>query len=128
MNFLSLFLVVFSIGFLWWFNYNMINLPRFFVFSDFFAPVFYLLLMFFFIVFLWKLLIKEFVYKFLVDYLANSSVFKIKNIKFLDIILVNLVSSGYSFFSFGNIYGLLPIKSLGFSRVVFIVFFFFIIL
>nr|YP_010415417.1 NADH dehydrogenase subunit 5 [Allodiplogaster sp. MY-2022]URY63367.1 NADH dehydrogenase subunit 5 [Allodiplogaster sp. MY-2022] len=127
MNFLSLILVTFSICFLWWFNFNMINTPSFFIYIDFFVPIFYILLMYFFIYFIWKLILKEFTYKFLVDFLANMSVFKMKNIKFMDLGLLNIISSSYSLFSYFNFNSNLILKNLNFSSLIVIIFLFFLL-
>lgn len=126
-NFLRLILVTFSICFLWWFNFNIINTPSFFIYIDFFVPIFYILLIYFFIYFIWKLILKEFTYKFLVDFLANISVFKIKNIKFIDLGLLNIISSRYSLFSYFNFNRNLILKNLNFSRLIVIIFLFFLL-
>nr|UXK95553.1 NADH dehydrogenase subunit 5 [Macropostrongyloides yamagutii] len=84
MNYLSLMLVLFSIFFMWWLNYNMLIVPAVFLYVDFFGPLFYLLMIVILCYFSFKLLFKELAYKFLVDYLAKSSIYKIKNLKFMD--------------------------------------------
>nr|UXK95529.1 NADH dehydrogenase subunit 5 [Macropostrongyloides mawsonae] len=84
MNYLSLLLVLFSIFFMWWLNYNMMVVPAMFLYVDFFAPLFYLLMIMVLCYFSFKLLFKELAYKFLVDYLAKNSIYKIKNFKFMD--------------------------------------------
>nr|UDL72610.1 NADH dehydrogenase subunit 5 [Torquenema toraliforme] len=97
MNFLSLLLVVFSIFFMWWLNYNMLILPAMYLYIDFFAPLMYLLLIGLLLYFSFKLLFKELNYKFLVDYLAKNVIYKIKNFKFMD---NNLNKFGYMGFNF----------------------------
>nr|UXK95565.1 NADH dehydrogenase subunit 5 [Macropostrongyloides spearei] len=84
MNYLSLLLVLFSIFFMWWLNYNMMVVPAMFLYVDFFAPLFYLLMIVMLCYFSFKLLFKELAYKFLVDYFAKNSIYKIKNLKFMD--------------------------------------------
>lgn len=61
----------------------------------------------------------------MVDFLSNISIFKMKNIKFLDLGLLNFVSSGYSLFGYFNFNSSLILKNLNFSRVIMIIFLFF---
>nr|YP_009024233.1 NADH dehydrogenase subunit 5 [Oesophagostomum columbianum]AGL61175.1 NADH dehydrogenase subunit 5 [Oesophagostomum columbianum] len=84
MNFLSLILVVFSVVFMWWLNYNMFLLPSLFLYVDFYVPIIYLIMILFLCYFGFKLLFKELAYKFLVDYLAKNVIYKVKNLKFMD--------------------------------------------
>lgn len=65
-----------------------------------------------------KIIYKEFVYKFLVDYLAKSRVYKIKNIKFIDLILNDIVLKGFSLFRNTRFSIILYIKNKKFNRVV----------
>nr|YP_003434134.1 NADH dehydrogenase subunit 5 [Chabertia ovina]ACX85216.1 NADH dehydrogenase subunit 5 [Chabertia ovina] len=95
-NFLSLMLVFFSVVFLWWLNYNMMVLPAMFLYVDFYVPLFYLAMILMLCFFSYKLLFKELVYKFLVDYLAKNVIYKVKNFKFMD---NNLNKFGYMSFN-----------------------------
>nr|AHA52611.1 NADH dehydrogenase subunit 5 [Chabertia ovina] len=95
-NFLSLMLVFFSVVFLWWLNYNMMVLPTMFLYVDFYVPLFYLAMILMLCFFSYKLLFKELVYKFLVDYLAKNVIYKVKNFKFMD---NNLNKFGYMGFN-----------------------------
>nr|UXK95541.1 NADH dehydrogenase subunit 5 [Macropostrongyloides baylisi] len=105
MNYLSLLLVLFSIFFMWWLNYNMMVVPAMFLYVDFFAPLLYLLMIAMLCYFSFKLLFKELIYKFLVDYFAKNSIYKIKNLKFMD---NNL-----------NKFGLMGFNSLGEAGIIF---------
>lgn len=78
-------LVVFSIVFLWWLNINLLLIPSIFLYLDFFTPLMYIILILIIVYFGYKLLFKELVYKFLVDYLAKNVIYKIKNLKFFDL-------------------------------------------
>lgn len=127
MNFLSLALVVFSIIFLWWLNFNLLNVPRLFLYVDFFGPLVFLFIMIFLSFLVLKIFFKELVYKFLVDYLAKNSIYKIKNIKFIDLFLNNINSKGYSLFLGSGIFKNYYLKSLNFNSVVVLIFIFFII-
>nr|YP_009131589.1 NADH dehydrogenase subunit 5 [Strongylus equinus]AJG02957.1 NADH dehydrogenase subunit 5 [Strongylus equinus] len=97
MNFLSLFLVIFSVIFLWWLNYNLLVVPSLFLYMDFYVPMLYLGLIILLCYFTVKMLLKEFMYKFLVDYFAKSVIYKVKNLKFMD---NNLNKFGYMGFNF----------------------------
>lgn len=98
-NFLRIFLVFFSVTFLWWLNLNLINIPSLFLYLDFYVPLFYTVFIFFILFIRLKIILKELVYKFLVDYLAKNSIYKVKNVKFFDLFLNNIISKGFSFFS-----------------------------
>nr|YP_011035805.1 NADH dehydrogenase subunit 5 [Halicephalobus mephisto]WRI60236.1 NADH dehydrogenase subunit 5 [Halicephalobus mephisto] len=89
-NFLSLFLCLNSIFFIWWINYNLIFIPSFFVFFDFFVPLFYLFLFFFLFSFIYKIFSYEFAFKFLGDYLPKLFVWHFKSFKFMENFLYNL--------------------------------------
>nr|YP_010892324.1 NADH dehydrogenase subunit 5 [Cylicostephanus longibursatus]WJO90057.1 NADH dehydrogenase subunit 5 [Cylicostephanus longibursatus] len=104
MNFLSLGLVVFSVVFLWWLNYNLLLMPSLFLYLDFYVPLFYVMLIILFSYLMFKMLIKEFAYKFLVDYLAKNVIYKVKNLKFMD---NNLNKFGYMGFNFLGIFSTL---------------------
>nr|ARV88281.1 NADH dehydrogenase subunit 5 [Caenorhabditis sp.] len=127
MNFLSLILVVFSISFLWWLNFNLLNVPSLFLYIDFFVPLTFLFLMLFISFIILNILMKELKYKFLVDYLAKNSVMKMKNIKFMDMLLNKLNSSGYSSFNFTSFLSNMYMKSLNFNGLVVLIFFIFMI-
>nr|UDL72538.1 NADH dehydrogenase subunit 5 [Oesophagostomoides longispicularis] len=128
MNFLSLLLVIFSIFFMWWLNYNMMVLPAFFLYVDFYAPLMYLVMIILLGYFSFKLLFKELGYKFLVDYLAKNVIYKIKNFNFMD---NNLNKFGYMGF---NLLGSLSVfftgymSSFKYSNLVILVFLLFIFL
>lgn len=124
-NFLSLFLVFLSVCFIWWLNFNIILLPRFFAFVDILRPVFFIFLFCFFCVLVWKFLIKEVVYKFLVDFFASFFIFKVKNLKFLDTMLNSYINIGFSFFWFIGFFFNNFFKNINFSSVVVILFIFF---
>jgi hypothetical protein len=126
-NFLSLALVIFSITFLWWINFNLLNVPRLFLYVDFFGPLFFIFMIVFLSFLGIKLLIKEFRYKFLVDYLAKNSIYKIKNIKFIDLFLNNVNSGGYRLFMSRRIFNNYYLKRFNFNSLVVLVFIFFII-
>lgn len=90
--------------------------------------MFYTVFVFFLLFLSLKLLFKELTYKFLVDYLAKNRIYKIKNIKFLDLFLNNIISKGFRFFFNNSIYGNIFIKSKNYNRLIFLILFFFIIL
>nr|YP_009391064.1 NADH dehydrogenase subunit 5 [Caenorhabditis nouraguensis]ARV88329.1 NADH dehydrogenase subunit 5 [Caenorhabditis nouraguensis] len=127
MNFLSLALVIFSISFLWWLNFNLLNVPSLFLYVDFFGPLVFLFMMIFLSFLVLKMLFKELVYKFLVDYLAKNSIYKMKNIKFMDLFLNNINSKGYSLFLGSGMFKNYYLKSLNFNSVVVLIFIFFMI-
>nr|YP_009390980.1 NADH dehydrogenase subunit 5 [Caenorhabditis remanei]ARV88233.1 NADH dehydrogenase subunit 5 [Caenorhabditis remanei] len=127
MNFLSLALVIFSIGFLWWLNFNLLNVPSLFLYVDFFGPLVFLFMMIFLSFMLLKMLFKELTYKFLVDYLAKNSIYKMKNLKFMDLFLNNINSKGYTLFLSSGLFKNYYLKSLNFNSVVVLIFIFFMI-
>lgn len=126
-NFLSLILVIFSIRFLWWINFNLLNIPRLFLYVDFFGPLVFLFIIIFLSFLILKILFKELTYKFLVDYLAKNSIYKIKNLKFIDLFLNNINSKGYTLFLSSGIFKNYYLKRLNFNSVVVLIFIFFII-
>nr|YP_009450251.1 NADH dehydrogenase subunit 5 [Ortleppascaris sinensis]AOV93986.1 NADH dehydrogenase subunit 5 [Ortleppascaris sinensis] len=128
MNFLSLGLVFLSIFFIWWMNFNMLSLPSLFLYVDFFVPLFFLFLMVLVGFLLVKMLLKEFVYKFLVDYLAKWSIYNLKNYKFFDLLLNNINSKGVTFFSLTGFWSNNYMKSLNFNSIVIVLMFFFFLL
>nr|YP_007183104.1 NADH dehydrogenase subunit 5 [Bunostomum trigonocephalum]AEX98038.1 NADH dehydrogenase subunit 5 [Bunostomum trigonocephalum] len=128
MNFLSLMLVLFSVFFLWWLNINMLSVPCFYLYVDFFVPLAYLFMILMLSYFVFKLLLKEFMYKFLVDYFAKSVIYKLKDLKFMD---NNLNKFGYMGFSFvGNLSFIFInyLVSLKYSSLLVLVFFLFMFL
>nr|YP_009391040.1 NADH dehydrogenase subunit 5 [Caenorhabditis virilis]ARV88305.1 NADH dehydrogenase subunit 5 [Caenorhabditis virilis] len=127
MNFLSLALVFFSISFLWWLNFNLFNVPSLFLYVDFFGPLFFLFLMIFLSFMTIKVIFKELTYKFLVDYLAKNTIYKMKNLKFMDLFLNNINSKGYSFFMSGSILSNNYLKSMNFNSIVVLIFILFMI-
>nr|YP_009110120.1 NADH dehydrogenase subunit 5 [Caenorhabditis tropicalis]AIW58305.1 NADH dehydrogenase subunit 5 [Caenorhabditis tropicalis] len=127
MNFLSLLLVIFSISFLWWLNFNLLNIPSLFLYADFSGPLVFLFMMIFLSFMVLKMLFKELTYKFLVDYLAKNSIYKVKNLKFMDLFLNNVNSKGYTLFLSTGILKNYYLKSLNFNSVVVLFFIFFMI-
>lgn len=124
-NFLSLVLVFFSIVFIWWLNFNMLSLPSLFLYVDFFVPLFFLFLIIALAFFCVKVLLKEFVYKFLVDLLAKESIYGLVNYKFFDLLLNNINSKGVTFFSFSGFLGNNYMKSLNFNSIIVVLILFF---
>nr|UXK95601.1 NADH dehydrogenase subunit 5 [Macropostrongyloides dissimilis] len=125
MNFLSLLLVICSIFFMWWLNYNMMVMPALFLYIDFYVPMLYLLLIIMLCYFGFKLLFKEFVYKFLVDYLAKNVIYKIKNLKFMDNNLNKFGYMGFSFLSSISLFFSGYLSSLKYNNLIILVFFLF---
>nr|YP_009310870.1 NADH dehydrogenase subunit 5 [Triodontophorus serratus]AOT98904.1 NADH dehydrogenase subunit 5 [Triodontophorus serratus] len=128
MNFLSLGLVIFSIMFLWWLNYNLLVMPSMFLYLDFYVPLLYVILIILFSYMIFKLLVKEFVYKFLVDYLAKNVIYKVKNFKFMD---NNLNKFGYMGFNFLGLFGTLftgYMSTFKYNNLVILMFFLFLFL
>nr|AJW75169.1 NADH dehydrogenase subunit 5 [Oscheius chongmingensis] len=128
MNFLSLVLVVFSICFLWWLNFNMLNVPSLFLYVDFFGPLFFLFMMIFLAFVTLKVLFKELAYKFLVDYFAKNSILKMKNLKFMDLFLNNMNSKGFTTYLNLGLFNNLYMKSLNFNSLLILVFFIFLMI
>lgn len=125
MNFLRLFLVFFSITFLWWINLNIIFLPSLFLYLDFFVPLFFFFL-FIFVFFLGlKFFFYELLYKFSVDFLPKVSVYFMENFKFLDFFLLSTNSKGFSFFSLTGFLRNSFMKSLNFNSIVLLILFLF---
>lgn len=106
----------------------MINVPSLFLYIDFYVPLFYTVFVFFILFLRLKLLFKELTYKFLVDYLAKNRIYKIKNFKFLDLLLNNIISKGFRFFFNNSLYGNIFLKRKNYNRVIFLILIFFIIL
>ena len=127
-NFLSLLLVIFSVVFIWWLSFNILLLPRLYLYMDFYVPLFYIILIIIFSYFIFKLLFKELVYKFLVDYLAKNVIYKLKNLKFMD---NNLNKFGYMGFNFLGSLGIFftnYIVSFKYNNLIILIFFIFIFL
>nr|UFQ24452.1 NADH dehydrogenase subunit 5 [Pingus sinensis] len=128
MNFLSFFLVVFSIGFLWWLSSNMLLMPVVFLFVDVYISVYFVLLCGLLFFFMTKILVSEFIYKFLVDYFAMLVAKGGKNFKFSDMFLLKLnavagellMVTGIGFNSY--------LKSGGFNSIVLGLFIFFLLI
>nr|NP_006952.2 NADH dehydrogenase subunit 5 [Ascaris suum] len=125
MNFLSLLLVLFSIFFIWWMNFNMLCMPCLFLYVDFFVPLFFVVMIMVVGFLCVKLLLKEFVYKFLVDFFAKGWVYGLKNYKFFDLFLGGINSLGVTFFSFTGFWSNSYMKSLYFNSVVIVLVLFF---
>nr|BAV81434.1 NADH dehydrogenase subunit 5 [Parascaris equorum] len=125
MNFLSLLLVLFSVFFVWWMNFNMLCMPSLFLYVDFFVPLFFFVMILVVGFFCVKFLLKEFVYKFLVDFLAKGWIYGLKNYKFLDLFLMGVNSMGVTFFSFSGFWSNGYMKSLYFNSIVIILVMFF---
>ena len=124
-NFLRLILVVFSIFFIWWLNFNILAMPSLFLYVDFFVPLFFLFTIIILAFFCGKFILKEFVYKFMVDFFAKDGVYGILNYKFCDLLLNNINSKGVTFFSFSRFLRNRYIKSLNFNSIVIILIVFF---
>nr|YP_009240276.1 NADH dehydrogenase subunit 5 [Haemonchus placei]AMO01510.1 NADH dehydrogenase subunit 5 [Haemonchus placei]BAV82737.1 NADH dehydrogenase subunit 5 [Haemonchus placei] len=128
MNILSLMLIVFSIFLLWWMNYNMFVLPILLLYVDFYVPLVYLMLIVTMGYFIFKLLFKELIYKFLVDYLAKNVIYKVKNVKFFDLNLNKLNFINFNTFgTFGNVF----LKYMGnfkYNNVIFLIFLIYLVL
>nr|YP_009026501.1 NADH dehydrogenase subunit 5 [Rhigonema thysanophora]AGZ90409.1 NADH dehydrogenase subunit 5 [Rhigonema thysanophora] len=120
MNFLSGVLVLFSVMYLWWLNSNLLCVPSLYLYSDFFVPLFYVFVLLFLSFFVWKLLLKEFVYKFIVDFVAKMGAKTLVFSGFSDLLLNSFNSKGYYFLSGGGIFSGGLMKNLGFSPLVFI--------
>ena len=127
-NFLSLLLIVFSVIFLWWVNTNLFFVPRFFLYVDFFVPLFYLVLILIIRFFVYKLLLKELIFKFLVDYLAKNVIYKIKNLKFVDLWINKIGFNKFNMMSvFRNNFNYY-ISTFKYNNVVFLIFLIFLLL
>jgi len=127
-NFLSILLVLFSIVFLWWLNFNIFNIPRLFLYFDFFAPLIFLFIIIFLSFLGLKFMIKELTYKFQVDYFAKSSILKLKNLKFMDQFLNKLISGGSIIFNLLRFNFNLFMLRLNYNVILIIVFFIFLII
>nr|YP_009642627.1 NADH dehydrogenase subunit 5 [Heterakis dispar]QCI56233.1 NADH dehydrogenase subunit 5 [Heterakis dispar] len=128
MNFLSLVLIVMSIFFLWWLSVNLFQVPVLYLYVDFFVPLFFILLILMFIYFVVKILMKELVYKFLVDYYAKGVIYFLKNFKFVDMFLGGLNDKGYDFLMLSGSNFMLIMKNLYYNSLILVVFFMFFLL
>lgn len=104
------------------------NIPRLFLYLDFYAPLFYTLFFIFLIFLRLKFLFKELIYKFLVDYLAKNSIYKMKNLKFIDLLLNNFISKGFSINSIGRIYFNLYLKNKYYNNIIILIIILFLII
>lgn len=102
-------------------------MPSLFLYVDFFGPLFFLFMIIFISFLVVKFLFKELTYKFLVDYLAKNSIYKIKNFKYIDLFLNNLNSKGFSSFIYLSLLNNNYLKRFNFNSVVLLVFFIFLI-
>lgn len=121
--FLSLLLSFFSVVFLWWLSANMFLLPVFFLYVDFFVPLFFLILLLLFFFYFLKLAGSELGYKFLVDFFVKYLIQFLLSFKFFDVFLGKL---NYNSASVLGLYGygsLSYIKSFYFNSLVFLIFF-----
>lgn len=127
-NFIRIFLCLFSIFFIWWINFNLIFIPSFFVYFDFYVPLIYIFLFIFINYLLLKFIIKDIVYKFLGDYLPKYFTNKLDSLKFFDNSLFNFRSLNISYFlNLSNVFNFY-LYSNYFNRVVLIIFFIFILI
>ena len=127
-NFLSIVLVIFSVIFLWWLNFNILFIPSIFLYLDFYSPLFYVVLIILLSYFVFKLLFKELVYKFLVDYLAKNVIYKVKNFKFIDNNLNKFGYIGFNFLGGFSTYFIGYINSFKYNNLIILVFLLFIFL
>ena len=126
-NFLSLFLIFFSVVFMYWLRVNLVCLPALVLFIDFYFPLFYLILFFVVCFFSFKFLIKELIYKFFVDY-YNKYLLEgwFLNVKFFDLGLMKFGNLIFFFFNyFGKFSGLI-ISSFRYNSLLVLIFFIFI--
>lgn len=107
-NFLRLIVCLGSIFFIWWLTFNLLVLPSFFVFIDFYVPLFYLFFFFFIINFFYKFISWELIYKFLSDYFPKFLVYFFKSSKFFENFFYSLsgvfVSNLFFFRNFFNFF------------------------
>lgn len=121
-NFLSLFLVFFSVFYIWWLSFNILSIPCFFLYVDFFVPLFFVFLFVFIFRFCFKLVFFELSYKFLVDYFPKLFVIFSKNNKVFEFFLNSFFYKIFSFFNLSRFFLFRNLKSLGFNSVVIFVF------
>lgn len=106
----------------------MLCIPTLFIYIDFFAPILYIFLLLFLSYVCLKVIIKELVYKFLLDYISKKRIYLIKNIKYADLFLNKLNYSGYSIFSFFSLNVNNSIVSYKFNTIILVVFVLFFIM
>nr|YP_001700364.2 NADH dehydrogenase subunit 5 [Haemonchus contortus]ABY64771.2 NADH dehydrogenase subunit 5 [Haemonchus contortus] len=128
MNFLSLMLIMFSVFLLWWMNYNMFVFPTLLLYVDFYVPLLYIVIICLVSYFVYKMMFKELMYKFFVDYLAKNVIYKVKNMKFFDLNLnkLNFVNF-FAFSTFSNVF----MKYMGnfkYNNVIFLIFLIYLVL
>nr|APD14821.1 NADH dehydrogenase subunit 5 [Gnathostoma doloresi] len=121
-QYLSLVLVVMAVFFLWWLSCNLFSIPVLLLYLDFFVPLFYLLLVSFMFFFVFKCLLSEVKYKFLVDYVVKLLISGVKSNKFMDLFLGGLNNSGYTFFLLSGYGGLGLMKSFYYNSLVLVMF------
>jgi len=82
-------LSIFSLILLWWINLNLINIPSFFNYLDFFFPILLLFLFFILLIYYFKNVIRNKIlsYKFSVDFYPKSLQQYLTNLKFNDLFL-----------------------------------------
>nr|YP_003097137.1 NADH dehydrogenase subunit 5 [Angiostrongylus costaricensis]ACT88807.1 NADH dehydrogenase subunit 5 [Angiostrongylus costaricensis] len=129
MCYLSLFLIFFSVVFLYWLSVNLLCLPSLFLYLDFYLPLLYVILLLAFSYMVVKFLLKELIYKFFVDYFVKLFVYGGLNFKFMD---HGLVKSGsfwvyYALSGFSKFFGLM-MGSLGYNSLVIMIFLIFLFL
>lgn len=98
-NFVSLILVFFSIFFIWWLNLNLLCIPCFFLYFDFYVPLIFVFLFFclFFVSFNG---FGSFFYGFLLDFFPLFFSRLVYNSKFIDRFLYSINFKFFNFFSF----------------------------
>lgn len=106
-------------------NFNILCIPSLFLYVDFFSPLVFVFMMVIVGFFCVKLLLKEFVYKFMVDFFAKDWIYGLKNYKFFDLFLGNINSIGVTFFSFTGFWRNSYMKRLYFNSVVVVLILFF---
>lgn len=89
-NFLRTLVSTGSVYFIWWLNFNFILVPTFFVYFDFYVPLFYIFIFLFIMSFFSKFILSEFSTKFLVDYLPKALQNCLLNLKFKEFFYYNL--------------------------------------
>lgn len=122
-SFLRIFLVCFSVFFIWWLNFNFILVPSLFLYLDFFFPLFCFFLVFVVIFFFFNFFFKVFFFKFFVDYYNFFVCFFLPNYKFFDIFLNKLNFFGYRIFLYGGHFLNLYLKNINYNVMIFVVFF-----
>lgn len=126
-NFLSLIVSLGSVFFIWWLVNNLVLIPSFFVYIDFYVPIFYLLIFFLIFYFTKKFFLDEIKSKFLGDYFPKLVQPLLLNSKFKEIFYYNLSFKIISFFSFfRNIFNYYMVSNF-YNALIFSVFLFFLI-